>query len=145
MFILECSCAYLFSLTLSSLWASCHFWNTGIETTFQQGALKKQTSFPLLLRREKPNQALLPSGNPGLTSRDKYKNQAVPEVINTVCNCCLQSFRYTGHWPLSPCFIFPICHLWSKIKQTRQKEVWCLQGQVKSNRAMKTLFRQMYF
>lgn len=58
---------------------------------------ERQTSFPLLLLREKPKQALTPSGNPGLTSRDKYKNHAVPEVINTVCNCCLESFRYTGH------------------------------------------------
>lgn len=102
-------------------------------------------TFSLLLLREKPKQALIPSGNPGLTSRDKYKNHAVPEVINTVCNCCLQSFRYTGHWPLSLCFTFPICHLWIKIKQDRQDEVWCLQGQVKSNRAMKRLFSQMYF
>lgn len=39
---------------------------------------------------KEPKQALIPSGNPGLTGRDKYKNQAVPGVINTVCNCCLK-------------------------------------------------------
>lgn len=110
-------CFYNIILTLSQLSFLEYRYRGNAPARFSE----KQTSFPLLLLREKSKQALIPSGNPGLTSRDKYKNHAVPEVINTVCNYCLQSFWYAEHWPLSLCFLFLMCNLWSKIKQYQAK------------------------